>query len=459
MNIDFMKFKGVCGVLSTLLVMCSLVYLLAFGVRKNVDFAGGTKLSVYFANSDLSIVDLRDAVSNVEPNATIVEVQSSSGSIFSIKVKRPEVERGKEAEASLARLQGLQKAFSSLKNEDAALLERLGHVDVESLTAALTLEDPYAIEGSDSERSAAYSELARKVKDGLDGKSAINELAISVDSENSAKLTQGLLQAFPAINRTTGDLLNAIFRKHNPLGRGAEEQYDDVVDQIASIREKNNDFISSFEQLAEVEVRDTENAASLQRFFRDQFVLGSYRITSNETFSPSIAAELMTNAWGSILLALLGILAYVALRFNGGYAVSAVTALSHDVIIALGIFAISGAELSNPVVAAFLTIVGYSLNDTIVVFDRIRDNLQKAKSPNVLKMMNTSINQTLSRTVVTSLTTFFVVAVIYWGSDNATLEDFAFPLLIGIVVGTYSSVFVASPTLFHWHHKVKKITA
>ena len=124
--------------------------------------------------------------------------------------------------------------------------------------------------------------------------------------------------------------------------------------------------------------------------------------------------------------------------------------------IALGAFSLVGLELSNPVVAAFLTIVGYSLNDTIVVFDRIRDNLHSERKPDVAETLNRSINETLSRTLVTSLTTLLVVIVIYVGA-NVTLSDFAFPLLIGIIVGTYSSIFVASPCLLVWHNRFKSI--
>jgi len=195
----------------------------------------------------------------------------------------------------------------------------------------------------------------------------------------------------------------------------------------------------------------------LDAYMKKTFISGSYKIVANESFSASIAAELLANAWTAVILALLGILIYIAMRFQWGYAIASVVALAHDVIIALGLFAIMGGELSNPVVAAFLTIVGYSLNDTIVVFDRIRDNINASKRPDMAQLMNRSINQTLSRTVVTSLTTFFVVAVIYWFSGNDTLRDFSLPLLIGIVVGTYSSIFVASPTVLLWHNRVKHI--
>ena len=302
--------------------------------------------------------------------------------------------------------------------------------------------------------------MAQKIKDSLAAATDLDSLAQTVAGDRAGDLTRGLVICYPALNRTTVDLLSAVLKKYDPLARGTNADYQPIATAIGALRESgHNDFLPDFESfLAEVSVAEGEDKAALETFFRDNFTLGKYKIISNETFSPSIAAELLQNAWGAVLLAMIGILCYIAFRFRWSYAFASIIALAHDVIIALGIFALVGRELSNPVVAAFLTIVGYSLNDTIVVFDRIRDNMGSLKKPVVKDVMNTSINQTLSRTLVTSLTTLFVVAVIFWGSsDIATLTDFAFPLLIGVVVGTYSSIFVASPVLLLWNDKIKPI--
>ena len=121
----------------------------------------------------------------------------------------------------------------------------------------------------------------------------------------------------------------------------------------------------------------------------------------------------------------------------------AIAAIAHDVTITLGIFSILGYEISLPVVAAFLTIVGYSLNDTIVIFDRIRENLKTIKKDSIIDTVNKSINESLSRTIVTSLTTFFVVLILYFFGGEV-IRYFSFALIIGVLVGTYSSIFVAS---------------
>ena len=150
-----------------------------------------------------------------------------------------------------------------------------------------------------------------------------------------------------------------------------------------------------------------------------------------------------------MLFALIGILIYISLRFQFRQAIASVVALLHDVVITLGVFSLSGKEFSLPIVAAVLTIIGYSLNDTIVVFDRIRENTRASRRAELSGLVNKSINQTLSRTLITSGTTLAaVLAFLFLGGD--VISDVAFALVIGIVAGTYSSIYVASPILLAW---------
>ena len=148
----------------------------------------------------------------------------------------------------------------------------------------------------------------------------------------------------------------------------------------------------------------------------------------------------------AIFSALVLILFYVSIRFEFKYAVGAIAALSHDVLITLGIFSILGYEVSLAVVAAFLTIVGYSLNDTIVIFDRVRENVKSLKNATMSTVINQSINESLSRTIITSLTTLFVVLILFV-IGGEVIHTFAFAMIIGVLVGTYSSIFVASPVV------------
>jgi preprotein translocase SecF subunit len=163
-----------------------------------------------------------------------------------------------------------------------------------------------------------------------------------------------------------------------------------------------------------------------------------------EKVGPKIGSELSGKAVKAIFSALMLILLYISVRFEFKFAVGAIAALTHDVLVTLGIFSIMDYEISLSVIAAFLTIVGYSLNDTIVIFDRIRENIKTRRREAITSIINTSINQSLSRTIITSLTTFFVVFVL-WLFGGEVIHNFAFAMLVGVVVGTYSSIYVASP--------------
>ncbi len=169
-----------------------------------------------------------------------------------------------------------------------------------------------------------------------------------------------------------------------------------------------------------------------------------------ETVGPTVGAQLKRDALLAIFYALIFIVAYITFRFEWKFAVGAMIALIHDVLVTVGIFAIFGRQISLPVVAALLTIIGYSLNDTIVVFDRIREDLRlyRGRGMTYLQVLDLSINQTLSRTLLTSLTTLLVVLILYI-FGGGVINDFAFALLTGILVGTYSSIFVASPALYY----------
>ncbi|MCB0264927.1 MAG: protein translocase subunit SecF [Calditrichia bacterium] len=175
-----------------------------------------------------------------------------------------------------------------------------------------------------------------------------------------------------------------------------------------------------------------------------------------ETVGPKIGGELVLSAVYAILFSMLLILIYIMFRFEFRFGVGAIVALFHDIIITLGVFSLFNIEVTVPIIAALLTIIGYSLNDTIVVYDRIRENMKtfKRKTGDFANLVNRSINETLSRTIVTSGTTLMVVIVLYiFGGE--VIKDFALALICGIGVGTYSSIFIASPVLVEWEERAK----
>jgi len=195
---------------------------------------------------------------------------------------------------------------------------------------------------------------------------------------------------------------------------------------------------------------DVENNQDLVNAIEEAFrKLPATTEVSRVSIGAQVSRELVDKAWQAILIALAAILVYISWRFRLRYAVGAIVALIHDVTIALGVFSLFRIEINLPVIAAFLTIVGYSLNDTIVIFDRVRENLKLMKKSPIYDVINRSVNQSLSRTINTSLTTFIPVVILF-ALGGPVLRGFALALLIGVVVGTYSSMYVANPILYWW---------
>ncbi len=173
---------------------------------------------------------------------------------------------------------------------------------------------------------------------------------------------------------------------------------------------------------------------------------GKFEIRRVDMVGPAVGDELREKGLMAMLLSIIGIIAYLSFRFEWRFAIASVVALVHDITIAMGALALFQIDVNLPILAAVLTILGYSLNDTVIVFDRIRDGIRTIKSPNMADVINESVTKTLSRTTLTSLTTFFVVLTLYlFGGE--IINGFSFTLLVGVVVGTYSSIFVASPVL------------
>ena len=173
---------------------------------------------------------------------------------------------------------------------------------------------------------------------------------------------------------------------------------------------------------------------------------GNFEVRRVDMVGAKVGSELREQGIMSMLLAILGILIYVSFRFEWRFAVASVLALVHDVTIAMGMIVLFGIEVNLDILAALLTILGYSLNDTIIVFDRIREGINTIKDPELGSIIDESVTRTLSRTTLTSLTTFFVVLTLFvFGGE--IIHGFSFTLLVGVLVGTYSSIFVASPIL------------
>ena len=223
--------------------------------------------------------------------------------------------------------------------------------------------------------------------------------------------------------------------------------------EIVDYRTTHGGLIRNFEDLRVLPgITD-----SVLNGLKEKFYLGDFAVISTEIVGAKVGADLRRQAVSATLYALGGMLIYIAWRFKGTvYGAAAVLAVFHDVIITLGFFSFFNKEISLTVIAALLTLVGYSMNDTIVVFDRIRENLKLSRKETLRVIINKSINQTLSRTVLTSGLTF-VTALSLYVFGGEVINGFAFALVIGIIIGTYSSIAIASPLLVIWaDYKNKK---
>jgi len=212
-----------------------------------------------------------------------------------------------------------------------------------------------------------------------------------------------------------------------------------------------DEFLITF-PMPDMEVETIDAAQKLLNDLREGLSGSAIELRREESVGPKIGSELRTAAINSVVAALALIIIYITIRFVFRYGIAAIMALTHDVILTLGIFSLFNFEISLQIIAAFLTIIGYSLNDTIVVFDRIRENMKLRRKESYREVINRSINECLSRTVLTSLTTFFVSATLFV-FGGPVIHDFAFALCFGVLVGTYSSMFIASPILVWWYER------
>ncbi len=244
-------------------------------------------------------------------------------------------------------------------------------------------------------------------------------------------------------NSSTDDLANLLRGKSGVPA--AEEQVQSLVKAIGDYRVTKGGLLASIDELSGV---PGVNPSVIQAL-KENGSVSKFTVRSTDVVGPKIGAELKSKAVLATLYALGGMLIYLAFRFEWIYGLAAVIAVFHDTLITLGLFSLTNREISLTVVAALLTLVGYSMNDTIVVFDRIRENLKAGSRQSMTDLINASVNQTLSRTILTSGLTF-LTALALWLFGGDVLEGFSFALVVGILVGTYSSIFVASPILIFW---------
>jgi preprotein translocase subunit SecF len=296
------------------------------------------------------------------------------------------------------------------------------------------------------------------------GGTAVNSVSIGTELQEERLLNQNrdtmqsvLANTFGQPNGGKLDFNNTSSqalaeRLRDALARAAvpmtEQQLGKLADDLTSYRDKQySGLITDFNQLSSAPGMNP----GIMNTLKQECYLAPFHIGEVQMVGPKVGAELRTKAVLATLYALAGMLAYIAFRFEWIYGLGAVIACFHDTIITVGLFSLFNDQISMTVIAALLTLVGYSMNDTIVIFDRIRENLKISRREPLEQVMNRAVNQTLSRTIMTSGLTFLtVIALFLFGGP--VLHGFSFALVCGIIVGTYSSVFIASPIVLFWHN-------
>ncbi len=283
---------------------------------------------------------------------------------------------------------------------------------------------------TEQEELEAHAKLADQViaaLEGAQGAGTEREGRVDLNSVDKASLTSLLEASFPGQGPALADQVIAV-RNGEKAG---------VTGSITGI-------LLNFEELTASGVKP-----EVVKVLQDKTFLGPMSVVSRETVGPQAGAELRRKATLAVIWSLIGMLIYIAVRFKMAYGVAAILTLTQDVLITLAIYSFSGREINLPVIAALLTIVGYSINDTIVTFDRIRENMKIMRKDSLAAVMNTSINQMLGRTIITSGTVFLTVMALYlFGGE--VINDFAFVMLIGTIEGVYSTLYLACPVVLAW---------
>ncbi|MCI0490641.1 MAG: protein translocase subunit SecF [Blastocatellia bacterium] len=472
-KIDWIGSKKYFIIVSIVLMLVGAISVQLRGFNLGVDFTGGTLMTVRFTETqtperirsvlaaspdiDTSKVTIQPVLSR--PNELIIRTPQLSGS----EAERRVDEDKRKIIRALQRINPAGDVSGGKVNVNT--------IDAEGVEQELRQSDPLGIKTQQFPGMHPYRQIGEQIvafRDGqqkvfLEDISALEGLTLSPD--NLPDMDQGQIKAALArlfyagkidLNLSSINEIEEALGRIDPLGireqANAGETYKKAAEAIKQYRTDRDGVINN---LSEIQVADV--SADLLSKMDPYFMTGGWSVVSAEVVGPQVGADLRNRAIYVTLAALAGMLVYIAFRFEWIYGVAAVVAVFHDVMVTLGIFSMfrnfTGWEISLTVVAALLTLVGYSMNDTIVIFDRIRENLRLRRRDSLLQITNDSINQTLSRTIMTSGLTFIsVLSIVLFGGE--VLRGFGLALTIGILVGSYSSIAVASPIMLWWEYRM-----
>jgi preprotein translocase SecF subunit len=464
-KIDWIKAKKTFIGITILLMLIGAISVQIRGFNAGVDFTGGTLMTVRFTEQP-NVNRVRDALSKVGIETDKVTLQPVVSRPNELIIHAPQLGSGNEAERRVDEdkrtiIRGLQSL--SPAGDTAAGRVNINSIDAAGIEAELRQVDPFGINQERFATAHPYRQVGDQIvafRDGqnkgfladLSGVQGLNLAVNNYDRFDQSKVKQVIADRFYAgkidINLAGTSEIEDALARINPLPSAGAEGYKAAALAIANHRKNSNGVISD---LGQVTGLPADLVASMQPYFTE----GSFAVISADVVGAVVGADLRNRAIYVTLAALAGMLVYIAFRFEWIYGVAAVLAVFHDILITLGMFSLFQWEINLTVIAALLTLVGYSMNDTIVIFDRIRENVRFRRREPLAQVTNDAINQTLSRTVITSGLTFVsVVAIVLFGGE--VLRGFALALTIGIIIGTYSSIAVASPMMLWWNYWINR---
>lgn len=470
-KIDWLKAKIYFIPISVGLMLIGAVSVQLRGFNLGVDFDGGTIMTVRFKEPP-KLDDIRSALSQGGIDTNKVTIQSDTSRPNELLIRAPQITLSESEQRLDQDKRAIIRALQRLNPAGDISVGKVNvnTIDAEGIEQELRQADPLEIRDRNFAGSHPYFQTGEQVVNLRNGQykgfladaSPLQTLELKVDNYqefDAAKVRQVLVDKLYAgkidLNLTAEREIEEALIRIDPLKignqTGAADSYHKAAKAIEDYRRRQRrDVVGSLEEIQAPDV-----PADLPARMEPYFLTGSWSLISADIVGPQVGKDLQSRAIYVTLAALAGMLVYIAFRFEWIYGVAAVLAVFHDVMITVGLFSIfrnePGWEINLTVVAALLTLVGYSMNDSIVIFDRIRENLRLRRRDSLLRITNDSINETLSRTIITSGLTFLsVVSIVLFGGE--VLRGFGLALTIGIICGTYSTVAVASPIMLWWQY-------
>lgn len=443
-TIKFTSLIYVCLTFSFVMIMIGLVSLGIKGLKYGIDFTGGASIIIKF-DHPITVKDIEELREEFSKNGLVGNLQDFKSADETVTSRIKFVTTSKEKKSSNIKIQDISSKIHSIlekKYVDTSDTMLQNKINLNS-----ELDDKMILDVIYDIVSNVVMEEIQKLKPitNMDSLMPIfNKYKINLDTfkENYTTAPKTLMDSKKNINDLSDkDLKQYIIQNLS----SNEHDYKIIIDKINEI--KRNGLLKSIDSLKQAGLND-----KMIEKFKEKFYLARYVIENIQEIGPSISADYSRRTIYSIIWALILMLIYIGWRFEFKFGVGAIFSLVHDVLFTLGLFSIFNLEFDTQVVAALLTLVGYSVNDTIIIDDRIRENMRTMKNKTMTEIIDFSITQTLNRTISTSVTVFLTVLSLYiFGGE--TLRGFSFAMLAGVIFGTYSSIYISAPVLIFWKTK------